>query len=724
MTITPKEPHILIIDPTNEHFTLRKYLTHEHNFIVEHAADDQAALTTLKNKQPDLIVLNADILSTSEVRLLAALTTHEHTLPVVLLGANGKSTRSQQPNLHDYGNIVGWINPPFTAAELASLIHSALDRPPNGGWVLAKRAELVEANQQLTQRVQEQDTLFEIGKSVTSLLDLEAILHRVVEAAVTLTEAEESYLLLIDDATGHLYLRAEANLEQETVKNFWIRVEDSISGQVVRSGEPIILSNDNNTLKVKTGFTVYSLINVPVKVGQNVIGVLGINNRQVKRAFTPHDQELLSALADWAAIAIQNARLYTTSREHNRDLELINHITRLISSTLDMEQIPRLLIQRTAEIFEAECGSLALIDKERDVVVFQAAYDSQGKEVPSMKDFLMPLGQGIIGQVAQTGEPYIVNDVTSDPLWSPIVDRLTGFQTKKVIAVPLVVEGEILGVVELLNKGSQDFSDDDVKLLSLVASSAAIALKNAQQYAALKEANEALQQAQDQRIASERWAVLGQAAGNLAHRINNSTALVPITAQHLQEILQNVNMSAEVRAQVDESLDRIRRNTLYTIDLAMVLLRPFRNVPTAAHDVNELITEALELIEFPENIRVVTHLHPELPAVNTSNLLTDIFVELITNAKRAMAESGGILYIATFRINGNVSIQITDNGRGISPEDLERIFEMFYTTNPDGMGFGLWWVKTFLEQQNGHITVESELHKGTTFTITLPGHTL
>jgi signal transduction histidine kinase len=452
-----------------------------------------------------------------------------------------------------------------------------------------------------------------------------------------------------------------------------------------------------------------------------VIGVLGINNRHIKRRFTLHDQELLSALADWAAIAIQNARLYATTKEHGRDLELINHISRLISGTLDTEQIPRLLIQRTAEIFEAECGSLALIDLEQSTLIFQAAYDNQGNEVKSLKDFLMPLGQGIIGQVAQTGQPRIVNDVSQDPHWSPLVDHLTGFQTKKVIAVPLIVEGEILGVVELLNKDNADFSQQDLELLSLVASSAAISLKNAQQYAALKEANKALKQAQAQQIASERWTVLGQAAGNLAHRINNSTALVPIAAQYLQELLQNVEMPADVRREVDNSLDRIRRNTLYTVELAVALLRRFRKIPAAGYDVNVLLKKALGLVEIPANIRVVTHLDPNLPPVNTSDLLTDIFIELLTNAIHTMMDTGGLLRIASFKVGRNVSVQVTDNGPGIKSENLERVFEMFYTTNPQGLGFGLWWVKTFIEQQHGQVTIESEPGKGTTFTITLPG---
>lgn len=579
----------------------------------------------------------------------------------------------------------------------------------------------LKANQQLTQRLQELDSLFEIGKSVTALLDLEAILNSVVKAALTLSQAEESYLLLVDEASGQLYRRAETTWGQAEVKSFWAKVTDPIPERVVNTREPVILSKTENQPEKTPDLNVFSLVNVPLKVGQTVIGVLGINNGHKKRAFTPHDQELLSALADWAAIAIQNAKLYAATKEHGRDLELINHISRMVAGTLEVEQIPRLLIQRTAEIFEAECGSLALIDRERQAIIFQAAYDNQGTEIKSMKDFLMPINQGIVGLVARTGQPYIVNDVRDNPAWSPVVDQLTGFQTKKVIAVPLIVEGEVLGIIELLNKQKEDFTPEDVKLLTLVASSTAIALKNAHQYAALKAANEAIKQAQAQRIATERWTVLGQAAGNLAHRINNSTALVPIAAQHLQEILQDIEMPPTVRKDVNENLDRIRRNTLYTVELAMALLRRFRKFPSEAHDVTALIEKAIEAVTIPPNIRLVSHLDPDLPPVDTSNLLTDAFVEIITNALKMMEDQGGLLRIASFKVGSNVSIQITDTGQGISQDNIGRIFDMFYTTNPQGLGFGLWWVKTFLEQQNGQITVESQFGEGSTFTMTLPG---
>lgn len=704
---------ILIIDPTDS-APLQRSLAKEYGLTVKHLANGYAALDALQHAQPDLIVLNANLTTPPAESLLAELAARNMTIPVVLVGANGEMAN------FTYKNIVGWLNQPYVASELATLVQSALKSPlPTGELVLAKRAELIEANQKLTYRLQELQTLFEISKSVTSLLDLEAVLRRVVKSAIDLTGAEEGYLLLVDETSGDLYLRAQSNLGIQEAKDFRIKVKDSIAGQVVQTGQPITISHQQNDLKVKTGFTVYSLVNVPLRVGQNVIGVLGIDNRHKQQAFTHDDQQLLSALADWAAIAIQNARLYADAKELGRDLKLVNHVSRLISSTLDVEQIPRLLLRHTTEIFEAECGSLALVDRERAGVVFWVAYDGQGNELEGLKDFLMPLGEGVVGLVAKTGIPHIVNNVQQDPGWSPVADRLTGFTTQKIIAVPLVTEGEIIGVMELLNKKEGDFNDSDLQLLSLVASSAASAIQNARQYAALKRANETIRQAQAQRIAAERWAILGKAAANLAHRINNTTALVPIAAQQVGELLRDVALSAELKKEITDKLDRIKRNSLYTVDLASELLRRFRRNPIEAHNINELVKKALNQVELPENIRIVRHLDPDLPAVDTSDLLIDVFVELFTNAIRVMKD-GGLLRIASFQSgNDQVSIQITDSGPGILEDDINHIFDIFYTTSPNGLGFGLWWVKTFLEQQGGEITVDSCPGEGTTFTVTL-----
>lgn len=568
--------------------------------------------------------------------------------------------------------------------------------------------------------VQELQTLFEIGKSIASELDRDKILRLVAEAAVSLTGADESYLLLRRDLDDALIHCAGTHIQASWVGSGQDAGLESIARRVVEEGQPIRLARDDGSAK-QLGFDLpaFALLQAPILLQHKVIGVLGVNNRRAE-PFTMDAEKLLMGLADYTAIAIENARLYEETRALSRNLKLVNEVSRLVASTFDVQEIPRLLLQRTAEIIGAECGSLAWLDKRRGGVVFQLAYDGEGNELKGLRDFLMPLGQGIVGYVAQTGNPVIANDVRQHPQWSPLSDQMTGFVTTSLVAVPLIAEGEILGVVELLNKFEGDFNQSDVDLLNLVAASTATAIQNARQYAELERTNRALHEAHEQRAAAERWTVLGKAAAHLAHRINNTTAIIPITAEHTGRLLQQVELPVELRQEIDRNLDRIRRNSLYTVEMAAGLLRRFRKQPTDAHNVNSLIEKAMSLVEFPANVRVVKHLDVDLPEVDTSDLLVDAFVELFTNANQAMSPQGGILRIATFSSGGSVSIQITDNGPGIPPENLAKVFEMFFTTHDSGLGFGLWWVKTFVEQQHGEVVVESKPGEFTTFTITLP----
>ena len=255
----------------------------------------------------------------------------------------------------------------------------------------------------------------------------------------------------------------------------------------------------------------------------------------------------MQALADWAAIAIVNARLHRETQRGSKSTELINEISRSILSSLHIEEIPHKLIQQTTEILGAECGSLVLVDQSTQELEFKLAYDGKGQEITRMRGLRLPLGQGIIGLVAADGQPRIVTNAQEDEQWYPKVDTLTKFTTEEVLAVPLQTEGKIIGVVELLNKQDGDFTQDDQELLMAVASAAAIAIQNAQQYEDLQQAHQELEEAQRQKIASEQWSILGRAALVLAHRIHNTTAIVPASAQDLREVLEPVKLPPAVQ---------------------------------------------------------------------------------------------------------------------------------------------------------------------------------
>ena len=224
---------------------------------------------------------------------------------------------------------------------------SAIDRALSESRLRQERDRLTQTvlkiNQQLENRVQELRFLYGIGRSVTSLRDLEEILNRIVEAAVYLTEADEGSLMLVDPTSGELYLRAVRGMGDKSSKTFRMKIDDSIAGQVVRTGRPVMIGgvNEADSFKLTTDYFVKALLNVPLKTANQVIGVLAVNNKTTLQAFTDRHLNLLMALADYASIAIQNAQLYA---------KLTSDVDRAEQSSREFEKMVQV---RTAELEEA-----------------------------------------------------------------------------------------------------------------------------------------------------------------------------------------------------------------------------------------------------------------------------------------------------------------------------------------------------------------------------------
>lgn len=205
-------------------------------------------------------------------------------------------------------------NEVLKAVQRAAAHHQALE-----DWA----AQTASGNAQtLQQRLEELDALGRVGRSVTASLDIEGVLSLAVEAAVELTGAEEGSLLLIDDETGELYMRAAKNIGEELARTFRIPVEDSLAGEVIVSGEPIVYSGQEPQ-KIQTSYFVQSLLYVPLRSRSGTVGVLGVDNRIRKEPFLESHLALVAAIADYAAIALENARLFTGTEIERRKLNTI-----------------------------------------------------------------------------------------------------------------------------------------------------------------------------------------------------------------------------------------------------------------------------------------------------------------------------------------------------------------------------------------------------------------
>ena len=212
---------------------------------------------------------------------------------------------------------------------------------------------------------------------------------------------------------------------------------------------------------------------VPLQRQDNLIGILGVAGDS---PFDHFGLEFLGELAHPAAVAIQNAQLYTAAQQKLENLHLLQEISADLTSTLDLECVLTESLKRVQNVLHVE--SATILFREGDELVFRIAI---GETADRIKPFRLKMGQGFTGMVAQNGRGDFTNDLQNDPRYYRTVDAEIRFVTHSLIATPLVVNGNVIGVISATNKPS-GFNASDLDLLTTIAGSAAIAIENARLY--------------------------------------------------------------------------------------------------------------------------------------------------------------------------------------------------------------------------------------------------
>jgi two-component system NtrC family sensor kinase len=311
---------ILVVDDSRE---MRELITHyllePHGYETLVAEDGAAGLGLARLVGPDLIIADVQMPEMTGLELAQALHAEGRDLPVILISTEGPE-KILRAALR--AGVADYVTKPFTPEDLLDAVRHALEGARARRERARQQIERAALTETLTQQLKELETLIGVGRNVTSVLDLDQVLAKVVEAAVALTRADEGSLLLLDERTGELTMRAAKNFDDDFVRTFRLRSQDSLAGEVIRTGQPALV-DDQTPQKIKTAYLVHALLYVPLKVHGRVIGVLGVDNRRAGRAFTAHDQQVLQALGDYAAIAIENARLYLRTEAERAQLETI-----------------------------------------------------------------------------------------------------------------------------------------------------------------------------------------------------------------------------------------------------------------------------------------------------------------------------------------------------------------------------------------------------------------
>jgi two-component system NtrC family sensor kinase len=311
-------PHILIVhDSAETARLLERGILRPAGYEVTFTSEVKTADSLTKASPPAMLIVGAHLPDGMGLDFAAELLKRYPLLPVILLTTSYEEKLALQALRI---GVVDYLYPPLRPDDVLKAVTRGIQRTKTfSDWSIL---EVRRHTKTLQKRVDGLEALQRIGRTVTALLDLDNVLAAVVDSAVELTGAEEGSLLLVDENTGELYMRASRNFQEEFSRKFRLPIQDTLAGQVLRTGKPIVI-DAATPQKIKTAYLVHTLIYVPLQVHGRLIGVLGVDNRQSGHPFHDEHLTLVSALADYAAIAIENASLYSRTEIERKRFETI-----------------------------------------------------------------------------------------------------------------------------------------------------------------------------------------------------------------------------------------------------------------------------------------------------------------------------------------------------------------------------------------------------------------
>ncbi len=404
-----------------------------------------------------------------------------------------------------------------------------------------------------------------------------------------------------------------------------------------------------------------------------------------------------------------------TDSNHVQTLERLLEISRSLSAPLEAEQILQSITALAAESTSSELASILEYEPESGKLRF-LAMPWFHRDV--LRDIRVSVDHSIAGWACRQAKPVIVPDVRSDPRHDRSVDQATDFETRSILAVPVIYRGEPIGVMEVLNKAGQaHYTGDDLSILEILASQAAVAMEN-------KRTRSQIQHSLDELSQLDR--MKNDFISIASHELRTPLGLILGHATFLREIIdaehkQQMDIIVRNAMKLKSIIDSIADIDNFERGVASIRRRSI-SIRRVIEEVADSFTEEAKYGEISLRVNMAKDdLHVEGDASKIAIAISNLVKNSIT-----FTNPGGHIQISAEEVPGFVKISVADDGIGIPASDLPHIFERFYqveshlTRRHGGMGLGLSVAKVMIEMHGGRIWAESLEGKGSKFSFLLP----
>ena len=553
----------------------------------------------------------------------------------------------------------------------------------------------------------------QVSQILGSSLDLTQVLNQVMDAIIQLTGAERGFLMLVGRDTPELDLRAGRNVDRMTIDGGEMEVSRTVISRVVEKGQPVLTYNAQEDPRFSqqmsvVGYALRSVMCAPLWARGKILGAVYVDNRVRSGVFSESQLSTLATFANQAAMAIENARLFTMTDQalaaRVEELSILQRIDRELNTSLDFDRVMDLALEWAVKLADADGGMLLLLEEGAETARVVA---SRGRDAAPDR---VPLAHPAISHVLANGESVVMHG----PVSAQSVD---GTPAIAQVAVPVKREGRVTALLALESNRENVFDEDKVAFLERLADHAAIAIENVRLYdavVAVTDAKSTLISLVSHELRVPMTSIKGYT------EMLEAGAAGPVTEMQL-EFLDTIQRSVDRMSVLVSDLSDINRmeSGRLRLDLGPV-------------DLADVIDEAVAGLQtqfVAKGQTVSVDIPDDLPSVLADRSRTvQILTNLLSNANK-YSPKGRPVTVTAENVDREgrrfLRVAVIDQGIGITPEDQAQLFTQFFRSldpavrDETGWGLGLSIVKMMVEAQGGAITVESTPGVGSCFAFTL-----